>query len=573
MQADELDQQLATLREAAQAQTQAYESSRDKLYQNIVDTYLWWREARNDGKYLTEQYKASGIRTRARGGNQPNFYPVVRLVWNIDITTRASTVSNWAKALLGLHEIVVNDADKFSDLRNDLINHIHDSGGLSDLRGEPRMTEQQLYAEEDGEILESTRGRKPGSTDNDEIIQSKTQRAQAVQPKATLPAFPSAISNSDDFVVLLARRNHQKNELEIVGSHYGDSLIESAMLACTDIDRASVTPSLRLLAEAIQPHAVPASLEKHRKKFFDKSKYVERTQPDGTMQRVHESTTVFVDGHSNEIIVTKTPVKATCTTSVKPKTLQLHTGSVLVMRGADRSWFERELINKQKLSLYSAEPADRLVENSTETHTRYSLQLNKDGHTRTVYFYDVAAVPSDSASFKPVPTALKAVDWQISANAQWMAEFDAECVNKWLHQVKSHFNKKHNQQIGLSVEQNQLVLRWWWDEERGDYLHSFTKPFNSNASVTINNSKNTATHLYPKDAMLLFSAIPSLPLASEHTTISGVEGYVYIDYETDLANYRSELPAFSAYAAVEREKADAHKAAKAAARAANRAQR
>ena len=72
MKEDELNKKLAELQNSADAQTQAYESSRDKLYQNMVDTYLWWREASKDSKYLNGLYKAEGIRTRARGGNAPN---------------------------------------------------------------------------------------------------------------------------------------------------------------------------------------------------------------------------------------------------------------------------------------------------------------------------------------------------------------------------------------------------------------------------------------------------------------------------------------------------------------------
>jgi len=277
MQSEELNQRLTQLQDAADSQTQAFESSRDKLYQNIVDTYLWWREASKDGAYLNSLYKSADIRTRRRGGNQPNFYPLVRLVWNINITQKASTVSDWAQSLLALYETATEDAAKYSNMRSDLINHIHDLGGLSELRGEKRMTENQLFAEEDGEEVESTRGTNQSFKASDEIIETKTQQA-----KAKLQAFPSAISNKDDFVVMLARRNRHTNELEIVGSNYNDDLIKSALLACTDIDRASVTPSLRLIAEAIQPHAVPAKLEKYWKKFFDENKYIERIQADGT---------------------------------------------------------------------------------------------------------------------------------------------------------------------------------------------------------------------------------------------------------------------------------------------------
>lgn len=564
MQTEELNKRLEELQDAADAQTQAYESSRDKLYQNMVDVYLWWREASTDAKYLNSLYKDAGIRTRARGGNQPNFYPLVRLVWNIDISKKASTVSEWAQSLLALHQTASEDADKYSDLRGDLINHIHDLGGLSELRGERRMTEDELFAEEDGEEIESKRGRKPGSTGSDEIIATKTQQAKTIEPKAKYKAFPSAIANSDDFVVMLARRNRRTNELEIVGSNYNDDLIESALLACTDIDRASVTPSLRLIAEAIQPHAIPAKLEKYRKSFFDKSKYVERIQDDGTKEKVRESTTVLVDGKKNEIIITKTPRKASCVTHVKPKKLKLHSGSTLVMRGSDRSWFERELLNNQKLPLYSAEPSDSLVENSTDTHTRYSLHLSSSNHNRSVYFYDVDEMPSESVSGLRIGTAVsKEPSWTITANAQWLAEFDAECVSKWISEVKSHFNKKHNQKVGISVDSDALKLWWWWDEEKSDYLNSFTMPFNTDAEVEIKETDKTTINLNPKDAMLLFSAIPSLPLASHKTKITGLDGAVYVEYETDLAKYRSLLPQYEMYEVLANKEKQLHKAKKA----------
>ena len=563
-----MDKRLAELQNAADAQTQAYESSRDKLYQNMVDAYLWWSDASKDNKYLSELYKSAGIRTRSRGGNQPNFYPLVRLIWNIDISKRASTVSDWAQSLLALHETATKDAEKYSNMRQDLINLVHDIGGLSELRGEKRMTEDELFAEEDGGEVEGKRGRKLGSTGDTEIVETKKSQAKTMEARAKFKAFPGAIANSDDFVVMLARRNRRTNELEIVGSNYNDDLIESALLACTNIDRANVTPSLRLLAEAIQPHAIPAKLEKYRKSFFDKSKYIERLQPDGTKEKIRESTTVLIDGKKNEIIITKTPSKATCVTRVKPKSLQLHSESTLVMRGSDRSWFEKELLNNQKLSLYSAEPVDKLVENSTETHKRYSLQLSSKNHNRTVYFYDASEMPAESTGGRRITTVLpKDADWEITASTQWLAEFDAECASAWIGQVKSFFNKSHNQQIGICVDKDALQLLWWWDATESKYLRSYTMPFNAGTAIEIKSAETQTVHLQPKDAMLLFSALPSLPLTSNKIKVFCVDGYIYIDYETDLAKYRSELPPLSAYAAVEAVKAQARKYTKLAARA------
>lgn len=564
MQTDDLNAQLLQLQQSADDQTQAYESSRDKLYQNIVDAYLWWREASKDPKYLSQLYKDADIKTRERGGNKPNFYPLIRLVWNIDISKRASTVSDWAQSMLALHETATEDADRYSDLRSDLINHIHDLGGLSELRGEKRMTTDDLAAEENGEEITSKRGRKPGTTNNDEIISSKSERAKTIAPKAKLAAFPTAITNSDDFVVMLARRNRQTNELEIIGSNYSDELVQDALLACTDIDRSSITPSLRLIAEALQPHAVPAKLEKHRKKFFDNSKYFSVTQADGTTSSVRESTTVLIDGKKNEIVVTKTPLTATCVTHVRPKTLKLYKGGTLLMRGSDRSWFERELINNQKLALYAAEPEDQLVENSSDTHTRYSLHLKSPSHNRTIYFYDAAEMPADATKGLDVKTRTASdTNWEITANAQWLAEFDAACLSQWIAQVKSHFNKPQNNRIGLSVDETGLQLWWWWDKEQDDYLKQFAMPWSQDATVNIMKDRPAAVHLKPKDAMLLFSALPSLPLASNAITIAATDAGIYVDYETDLASYSSYLPQFEIYDKIEQQKKAHHKRQKA----------
>jgi hypothetical protein len=59
-----------------------------------VDAYLWWREADGQKDYLKNALKAADIKTRKRKGNAPNFYAIIRLIWDIDTSKRASAVSN-----------------------------------------------------------------------------------------------------------------------------------------------------------------------------------------------------------------------------------------------------------------------------------------------------------------------------------------------------------------------------------------------------------------------------------------------------------------------------------------------
>jgi len=67
-------------------------------------------------------------------------------------------------------------------------------------------------------------------------------------------------------------------------------------------------------------------------------------------------------------------------------------------------------------------------------------------------------------------TTSKDADWEITVNAQWLAEFDAECVSKWISELKSHSNKKQNQKIAFVVEGDALKLLCWWDEEKASIL-------------------------------------------------------------------------------------------------------
>lgn len=549
----ELNAQLEQLETAAQSQTAAYESSRNQLYQNIVDAYLWWRDADQQGDYLKQLYDERGIRTRRKPSNQPNFYPLVRMIWQMDVKSHASTISNWSKSLLALHETYTENPTLFSnEPRSSLINHIHDMGGLGDLRGERRMTPQELEAEEEaGDFDEQeTRGRKAGSTGNDAVFENRANRAKTVKPKASLPAFASAVTNSDDFVVMLARRNIETGELEVVGSNYSEDLIDSALLACTDIDRASVTPSLRLIAEALQPHTLPAKLEKYRKRFFDASQTVTRTDSTGKTVHVPCNTTLLVRPSHNDLVVTKTPFKTTAVTHVIPKRMRLHEGGELVLRGADRSWIERELINNQKLALYSAEPNNRLVENSSDKLTRYSLHLNSDAtqHKRSIYFYECAEMPEESITGMMLDEHARfKSSWRITANAQWFAEFDANCVQHWIAKIRSFFNKPQSRKVALHFSENHVRFDYWWDEKSGTF--SETNEFKlGNAAQAKLSTSTPSLNLYPKDAMLLFSAIATLPLDKHDIVMRGNKSGMLIEYETDLARYQSFLPAYEQYA-------------------------
>lgn len=549
----QLDQELASLKTKAQQQTATYRTSRDQLHQAIVDAYLWWREADTQAGYLDATYKAAGIKTRKRSSNSPNFYPLVRLVWDIDIKKQAGTVSNWAQSLLALHEEFTNKPQLYTrNARADLVNYIKDEGGLGGVRGEKAMTEAELEAEEAAGVQQEQRGRpKLTAPAPANVTASKLDAVKTIAAKATLPSFPTAVTNADNLVVMLGRRN-AAGRIEIVGNDCSDELVQTALDACTALDRSPVTPSLRLIAEALEPHALPAKLEKYRKKFFDDSE-VERTvklkeldengNPKTRVELVKQATRLRYRPRSKDFLVSKALTPASLVTFVHPHK-QFECEGEVILRGEDRSWIERELLNQQKLSLYSASPEFGLLGHALKDKIRFQLDIEDAAkeHKRSLYFYSKGSVPVETNEQPTVKDAAAlTLDWELETTIQWLAEFDAQCATPYINKIRGFFNQTKYASLQLQIGKDALELRYW--HEDGAYAYNYKLPFNSNAKRT---DKKASTELFTanaKDLALVFAVLPTLPITSSNVLLSGNSDMMRVKYSTELADYETYIPA------------------------------
>ena len=549
----QLDQQLTSLKTTAQQQADTYRTSRDQLHQAIADAYLWWREADKHSGYLSATYKAAGIKTRRRSGNSPNFYPLVRLVWSIDIQKQAGTVSNWAQSLLALHTEFTSKPQLYHhNARADLVNYIKDQGGLGAVRGEKGMTAAELEAEEAAGIQAEQRGRpKLTAPAPANVTASKLAAVNAIAAKATLPSFPTAVTNTDNLVVMLGRRN-AAGQIEIVGSDYSDDLVQTALDACTALDRSSVTPSLRLIAEALEPHALPAKLEKYRKKFFDVSE-IERTvtlkeldengNPKTRVELVKQATRLRYRPSARDFLISKTAMSASLVTYAVPKK-PFDCAEEVILRGEDRSWIERELLNQQKLSLYTADPENGLEPKKGSAKVSHMLELHDatSKHNRSLYFYEKSTVPVETNQQPHLsdPAAL-VWDWELEATTQWLAEFDAQCSTPYINKIRGFFNQPKYSSLQLQIGKDDLELRYWHEDNA--YAYNYRLPFNNNAQRM---GKKTETELFTanaKDLALVFAVLPTLPITSANVLLSGNSNVMRVKYSTLLADYETYIPA------------------------------
>jgi hypothetical protein len=147
----------------------------------------------------------------------------------------------------------------------------------------------------------------------------------------------------------------------------------------------------------------PQSLRSTGKKFFDDSE-VERTvtlkeqdengNPKTRVELVKQATRLRYRPRSKDFLVSKALTPASLVTIVHPRKPFECEGEV-ILRGEDRSWIERELLNQQKLSLYSASPEFGLLGHALKDKIRFQLDIEDAAkeHKRSLYFYSKGSVP------------------------------------------------------------------------------------------------------------------------------------------------------------------------------------
>jgi hypothetical protein len=214
------------------------------------------------------------------------------------------------------------------------------------------------------------------------------------------------------------------------------------------------------------------------------------------------------------------------------------------LRGEDRSWIERELLNQQKLTLYEAEPQHGLEQTKGTVKASHMLRLDdaKAAHVRQLYFYEKTTVPVETNEQPHLkdPAAL-AWDWELEATTQWLAEFDAQCTTPYISKIRGFFNQPKYASLQLQIGKDALELRYWYEDAA--YAYNYSLPFNSNAKRT---GKKTATELFTanaKDLALVFSVLPTLPITSTNVQLAGNANVMRIRYSTELADYETYIPA------------------------------
>ncbi|HEY7300598.1 MAG TPA: hypothetical protein VH684_22090 [Xanthobacteraceae bacterium] len=136
---EEITSKLKALQGEAKGQYDSYTRQHDQLWNLLVKSYLWWREAAADPECLDSLYRDHGIGYKKRPDGSPNFNPLIRLIWGFPEELTATdrvTISQWGAALGALHQRYEANPDRFrNNPEGKLKAHIADNGGVAGLVG------------------------------------------------------------------------------------------------------------------------------------------------------------------------------------------------------------------------------------------------------------------------------------------------------------------------------------------------------------------------------------------------------------------------------------------------------
>jgi hypothetical protein len=258
---------------------------------------------------------------------------------------------------------------------------------------------------------------------------------------------------------------------------------------------------------------------------------------------VKQATRLRYRPRSKDFLVSKAITPVSLVTFVRPRN-QFECEGEVILRGEDRSWIERELLNQQKLSLYTASPEFGLLGHALKDKVRFQLDIT-DGtkeHDRSLYFYSKGSVPVETNQQPTVKDAAALTwDWELEATTQWLAEFDAQCATPYINKIRGFFNRSKFASLQLQIGKDALELRYWYEDAA--YAYNYSLPFNSNAKRT---GKKTGTELFTanaKDLALVFAVLPTLPIISPNVQLAGNGNVMRIKYSTELADYETYIPA------------------------------
>ena len=525
-----LQRELKLLKQLADEQLHLYVSSRNKLYEGLAKTYLWWQEANKEKGLLEKLYKDNGIQYKKEIKAEENYSPLLRYLWGMDGTVNSNTIDLWNRALNKVNGAV--NADKTFYKQNTvqkIITYIDTKGGIKGLSG---------Y---DSGRVDLAKEPKKKKTKVDINIEKKQHEEHLVKGLAYYAKSATPIAKfqtkhslpTADTSIGLGLFRKTKSGYELLKAIDDKALIEQALIGSYARSTDSVPYTVRLITEIIATQTVPKPLENLSRSLADKSKY---KAEDGTVLMMLKRLMYMAEKR----VFVYSASRSTCSpvTIAIPNKQILDSKQSVTLAINDRTYIENNLIHSGDINFYTTDSSTKVdaIKGDVATHKMEIINTVNVRKNRFIRFYPLSifkleesrqqAILRRGLKFKAVHTA--------KLDANWLAELNGEFLSRWVNGLGKNIKRKEYAVIALAFGKGGVTFKFsqranvYTEENLIRYTHS-------------SNTKAITVELLAKDVIPVLNSLVYSDLVG-NVIIEVDSKAIFFKYKTNSAQYIVAIP-------------------------------
>lgn len=471
-----MKEKLDTLRILTTETLALNDGSRQHLYKTLAQTYLTWRELREDEAWLKDQYSRAGIEYR-NVANRINFRPFIRLAFNITTDTgyRNNKVSDWSLVLNKLDEEYTSQTGVYqTNALGKLAARIDALGGLTNIISASRGGDVEA---ETTRIPTRAQARQQAQrSKNDEEIQQRRTRVLSEDTDTDIGTIKLKVPfRTDDhgLVSLIGKRNAD-GTITILATTHEAAAIGKVVQHAAEGNISLTSPSLKQLAEVIKtqmyphgskPNSPAAARVWQQRIYYDRTNInVSATRSGTSDERMANPRRVLLRGKEGDIIISSMRSSVSVVTRCVPNQLLVNKTQNTYLMTNERGVIE-EWIADGEIELLSAEPKSKLKKVEDEKHI-YELTANNPitNTHRKLHFYEYGR-PEDN----PVVTTQTdfyreayEAEWTTTLSGDWFVRLRADWLDEWFKKLgrNTQLRRENNFKIEVSVRNGGIDFRY-----------------------------------------------------------------------------------------------------------------
>jgi hypothetical protein len=543
-----VSEQLTTSLNGLQAQAEnqkiAFRSSREILYETVVDAYLWWHVARDEPGYLDSLYEQHDIQLNSNRTNKPIFSGVLRIVWGMYGSKHQVQISLWNGALGIIHDEYIENAGRYRrDAKQRLINFIEDNGGLSKLReSKGWINDDETYDEPSNASKKTKQKAGIDKKQKDAQIRDGFRHFKSnAKPIGTVDTGAPVVATKDGLVAVLARRN-KNGELELLATSDNDAFVAELVSNGLPEDVSNAPSNVTTLVEAISTTTLPYKMRSMAKRLIEKSAY-KWTDDEGNQHTASLTALLTIRPKRNDILVSQRRSDVSVVTRLKPTNPLIQRGDDLVFRADGIGYLRRTYVYEKSLPYIKAKPPQRVSKDNTERKATHLIEVTntESKHKRNLYFYNphklfeeqrFQADYNDEVKFVPL--------WTIDVTPNWLRQLHVEMTSMWINNISPNATRPQHKVFELAFTNTGWETAFSFRD--GSYEHYPKTLFDTDCKIQLAGRKQTFKVL-SKDYITVFNALYESKITSRKIRIEGNNSVMRISYKTKLGDYTIYVPA------------------------------